>query len=85
MAKQKDIKKMSIEELKSQLNDLKESLFNYRFQKTLQQLEHPQKIRHARRDIARIKTLIRQFELSSDGKQGNNEYKETVIWYDIFK
>ena len=69
MAKQKDIKKMSIKELKSQLNDLKESLFNYRFQKTLQQLEHPQKIRHVRRNIAMVKTLIREKEL---GIRGNN-------------
>ncbi len=67
MAKQKDIKKMSIEELKSQLNDLKESLFNYRFQKTLQQLEHPQKIRHVRRNIATVKTLIREKELGIRG------------------
>ena len=59
---------MSIKELKSTLIDYKSSLFNLRFQKSLQQLEHHQKIRHARRDIARIKTLIRQFELSSDGK-----------------
>ena len=63
MAKQKNIKAMSIEELKSQLNDLKESLFNYRFQKTLQQLEHPQKIRHVRRNIALVKTLIKEKEL----------------------
>ena len=69
MAKQKDIKTMSVEELKSQLNDLKESIFNYRFQKTLQQLEHPQKIRHVRRNIAMVKTLIREKEL---GIRGNN-------------
>jgi len=69
MAKQKNIKAMSIEELKSQLNDLKESLFNYRFQKTLQQLEHPQKIRHVRRNIALVKTLIKEKEL---GIRGNS-------------
>tara|TARA_Y100000590_G_C14979865_1_gene735826 strand:+ start:83 stop:292 length:210 start_codon:yes stop_codon:yes gene_type:complete len=67
MAKQKDINKMSMNELKKQLNDLNESLFNYRFQKTLQQLEHPQKIRHVRRDIAKVKTLIREKELGIRG------------------
>ena len=67
MVKQKDIKTMSVEELKTQLNDLKESLFNYRFQKTLQQLEHPQKIRHVRRNIAMVKTLIREKELGIRG------------------
>ena len=64
----KDIKNMSIEELKSQLNDLKESQFNYRFQKTLQQLEHPQKIKHVKRNIAKVKTLIREKELGIRGK-----------------
>ena len=58
---------MSMNELKKQLNDLNESLFNYRFQKTLQQLEHPQKIRHVRRDIAKVKTLIREKELGIRG------------------
>ena len=41
---------------------------NLRFQKALQQLEHPQKIRLVRREIAQIKTAIREFEL---GKRGN--------------
>ena len=36
---------------------------NFRFQKSLQQLEHPQKISQNRKNIARIKTFIRQFEL----------------------
>tara|TARA_B100001750_G_C15317098_1_gene500277 strand:- start:36 stop:245 length:210 start_codon:yes stop_codon:yes gene_type:complete len=65
MAKQKTIFDMSIKELKSTLIDYKSSLFNLRFQKSLQQLEHPQKIRHLRRDIARVKTLIRKIELTS--------------------
>ena len=68
MAKTKNITDMSLKELQVALVDYKSSLFNLRFQKSLQQLEHPQKIRHTRRDIARIKTLIRQFELSSDSK-----------------
>jgi len=65
MAKQKTIFDMSIKELKSTLIDYKNSLFNLRFQKSLQQLEHPQKIRHLKRDIARVKTLIRKIELTS--------------------
>ena len=44
-------------------NELRESLFNFRFQKSLQQLEHPQKLRHVKRDIARVQTLIRELEL----------------------
>ena len=59
---------MGQEELKTKLKDDKESLVNLRFQKSLQQLEHPQKIRFVRREIAQIKTAIREFEL---GKRGN--------------
>ena len=59
---------MSIEDLKSFLSDLDQSLFNHRFQKTLQQLEHPQKIKHIKKDIARVKTLIRQQELGIGSK-----------------
>ena len=63
MAKKKDIKKMNTDELKQYLIELRESLFNFRFQKSLQQLEHPQKLRHVKRDIARVQTLIRELEL----------------------
>ena len=51
---------MSTEELNKHLIELRESLFNFRFQKSLQQLEHPQKIRHIKRDVARVKTLIKE-------------------------
>ena len=63
MASEKDIKKMSVDELNNYLSELKESLFNFRFQKSLQQLEHPQKLRHVKRDIARVQTLIKEIEL----------------------
>ncbi len=54
---------MSLDELKSKLVDTKESLFNLRFQRSLQQLEKPENISKAKKEIARIKTFIRQFEL----------------------
>jgi len=63
MAKKKNIKDMTIDELNVKLKGLTDSLFNYKFQKALQQLEHPQKLRHVRKDIARVKTQIRQYEL----------------------
>ena len=69
MAKKNDIKNMNVKELNVKLNDLKESLFNFRFQKSLQQLEHPQKLRHVKKDIARVKTLIRENELGIRGKK----------------
>tara|TARA_Y100001954_G_C15223143_1_gene319779 strand:- start:116 stop:316 length:201 start_codon:yes stop_codon:yes gene_type:complete len=63
MAKEKNTRDMSLEELKSKLVDTKESLFNLRFQRSLQQLEKPENISKAKKEIARIKTFIRQFEL----------------------
>ena len=47
-----------MEELNKELQEKKEALFNMRFQKSLQQLEHPMSIRNAKKDIARIKTQI---------------------------
>ena len=66
MAKEKKLNEMNLDELKAKLINTEESLFNFRFQKSLQQLEHPQKIRFARRELARIKTFIRQKELRKE-------------------
>jgi|TARA_B100000809_G_scaffold18666_1_gene16459 large subunit ribosomal protein L29 len=60
--------KLGQDELQTKLKDDQEALVNLRFQKALQQLEHPQQIRIVRREIAQIKTAIREFEL---GKRGN--------------
>jgi large subunit ribosomal protein L29 len=53
---------LSLDELKKRLSDEQESLGNLRFQLATSQLESPIKVRTVRRDIARIKTLIRQRE-----------------------
>tara|TARA_Y100001947_G_scaffold51222_1_gene42622 strand:+ start:636 stop:839 length:204 start_codon:yes stop_codon:yes gene_type:complete len=60
--------KLGQDELQTKLKDDQEALVNLRFQKALQQLEHPQQIRLVKREIAQIKTAIREFEL---GKRGN--------------
>ena len=60
--------KLGKDELQTKLKDDQEALVNLRFQKALQQLEHPQQIRIVKREIAQIKTAIREFEL---GKRGN--------------
>ena len=60
--------KLRQDELQTKLKDDQEALVNLRFQKALQQLEHPQQIRLVKREIAQIKTSIREFEL---GKRGN--------------
>ena len=56
------IKQLSVEELKKRLTDEEDSLANLRFQLATSQLESPIKVRTVRRDIARIKTLLRERE-----------------------
>ena len=63
MAKKKTFNAMSLDELKKELIDLEESLLNLRFQKSLQQLEDPLQLKSSKKNIARIKTFIRQNEL----------------------
>ena len=58
-----DINKLSKVELEKKLIESQESLTNLRFQKVLQQLEFPQKINVVKKEIAQIKTIIREFEL----------------------
>ncbi len=58
-----DIKKLNKKQLESKLKDNEEALLNYRFQKVLQQLENPFQIRKTKREIARIKTMLREYEL----------------------
>tara|TARA_B100001996_G_scaffold334954_1_gene285368 strand:+ start:70 stop:273 length:204 start_codon:yes stop_codon:yes gene_type:complete len=63
MAKKKNINVMSLDELKKELIDLEESMLNLRFQKSLQQLEDPLQLISNKKNIARVKTFIRQYEL----------------------
>ena len=66
--KKNEINKLSKDELAIKLKDNQEALVNLRFQKALQQLGHPQQIRLLRKEIAQVKTVIREFEL---GKREN--------------
>ena len=66
--KKKDLNKLSREELKAKLKDNNDSLMNMRFQKALQQLEHPKQITKIRKEIAQIKTVLREFDLGLRGK-----------------
>jgi len=61
--KREELKEMLEEELKSRLSENLEELDNLRFQKVLQQLENSLRLRHLRREIAQIKTVLHEFEL----------------------
>lgn len=58
--KAKELKEQTSEELKLKESDLYDQLFKLRFQAATAQLEKPAKIRQVRRDLARVKTVLRQ-------------------------
>jgi large subunit ribosomal protein L29 len=58
--KTEKVREMSPDELRTREKELQEQLFRLRFQKSLGQLENALKIRETRRDIARVKTILRQ-------------------------
>ena len=59
------IREMSDKELNAELIKLKKDLFNLRFQHVTGQLENPVKLREIKKDIARVKTIIREKELTA--------------------
>ena len=63
--KANEIREMNLEEMQRKVNDLKEELFNLRFQHEIGQLENPNKMKQTRKDIAQEKTIIREFELKN--------------------
>jgi large subunit ribosomal protein L29 len=60
MAKIGELRDLSVDELRSKQRDLDDQLFRLRIQKSMGQLDAPLKVRHVRRDLARVKTLLRQ-------------------------
>lgn len=60
-----EIRELSAAELDTNLADLKEELFNLRFQMATGQCENPMKIRDVKKSIARIKTIQRERELKA--------------------
>ncbi len=62
--KASDVRKMSAAELETKLGELKKDLFQLRLQHATNQLDNPVKIAQVKRDIARVKTVIREQELA---------------------
>lgn len=60
--KTSEIKEMTLVEMQTKLADLREELFNLRFQHTVNQLDNPMRIKAVKKDIARVMTFIRQRE-----------------------
>lgn len=57
-----EIRELSLDEKTRKIIDLKEELFNLRFQHEIGQLENPVKMKQVKKDIARVKTILREIE-----------------------
>ncbi len=66
--KASEIREKDIGELNKELGELKSELFKLRFQLATNQLENPMKLKDCKKSIARVKTIIREKELSGTGK-----------------
>ncbi|MDI9486090.1 MAG: 50S ribosomal protein L29 [Bacillota bacterium] len=62
--KAKELRDLSVNELEGKLDELKEELFNLRFQLATGQLDNPMRISAVRKSIARVKTVMRERELN---------------------
>jgi large subunit ribosomal protein L29 len=68
--KAEKVREMSSEELTAKERELSEQLFKLRFQKSIGQLDNALKIRETRRDIARVKTTLRQRRAQAAAEAG---------------
>ena len=64
--KASEIRDLGLLELKQKVVDLKQELFNLRFQHQVGQLENPQRLKETKRDIARLKTVIKEVAANSE-------------------
>ena len=63
--KANELTKVSAADLDKKLAELKAELFNLRFQHAINQLENPMRMKEVKKDIARIKTVLRQLEMKN--------------------
>ena len=63
MTKMEEFRKLSTEELNKKIKESKEELFNLRFQQATGNLEKPVRLRELRKEVAKMKTIIREREL----------------------
>ena len=60
-----EIRELTVDDLRARVQDLDDQIFRLRIQKSMGQLEAPAKVREVRRDLARIKTILREKELQA--------------------
>ena len=65
MIKMNEIKNMTLNEIQQRLNDTEEELANLKFQLATHQLDDSSRVTHTHRDVARLKTVLREIELGT--------------------
>lgn len=75
--KSEELKDMTIEEVQLKLSDLDEELFNLRFQHSMHQLENQMKLKSVRREIAQMKTILRENVLGIRTLRGSDLVEKT--------
>ena len=68
-----EVRDMSVTDLNKKLTELKDELFNLRFQHAVNQLEDPMRLKVVKKDIARIMTVLREIELSGETAENASE------------
>ncbi len=64
-----DVRELSVDEMNNKLVDLKKELFALRFQLAVNQLDNTARLKAVKKDIARIKTILREQEIQSSIEQ----------------
>jgi len=72
MATARELRELDDEELETRLREAKEELFNFRFQHVTGQLDNYARLGQVKRDIARLKTLLREREIAAYEAQENS-------------
>ena len=62
-----EIRKLTTEDLNKKLDEIKKELFNLKFAASTGNLEKPSKIKELRKDVAKMKTILRERELNAGG------------------
>jgi large subunit ribosomal protein L29 len=63
-----EIRELGVDELRSREKDLDDQIFRMRIQKSMGQLEAPARVRELRRDLARVKTILREKRATGSGQ-----------------
>jgi large subunit ribosomal protein L29 len=66
MATGTELRELSVDDLRQRLDEVKEELFNLRFQNATGQLDNYKRLGDLRKDVARIRTILRQRELEGE-------------------